>query len=575
MRHPLLFLILLVIAPLTSSSQNVISFQEISFPLDAAWSEVGDISVNPESGKAETMKGSGILLNLPGKRQKGVDIYSREEYGNFDLSFYYMMFPGSNSGVYLHGNYEVQLLDSWGVKIPTSADNGGIYERWTDEGKGYQGKAPRQNASRAPGIWQHMEISFTAPQFDEDGNKIENARISVRLNGVPVHTDVELTGPTRGARSEERPRGPVRIQGDHGPVAFRDMKVVAYDSPEPELSNLSYEVYKGQFEDRPDFSSLTPVGSGSLDVMTPEVSAVRNEFLIRYKGTLTVRTDGMYAFEADFPGGGGYLDIDGNQVIGISAWEGEGSVRLEAGEYPVEVGYSKVYDWVRAGLSVRVKGPGFRMIELADPTVNVAGVVDPIYLDAPNVLRSFMDIPDEGRVVRAVSVGTSENVHYTYDMDNGSIVHLWRGEFLNTTPMWHSRGDGSSEPRGSICYLDGTAPPVQPMTSQWKADTTGLQFRIKGYRTMKGEAMTFLYSIGNYQIEDLVQPMSSGKGISRTLTSGSGSPLYVRLGHGEKINEVDKGLFRVLGRGTYYVRIDSSAEAEVRRLRRVTGGRKS
>ncbi len=530
MRHTILTISILLIVTLPGVAQENVTFQDVSFPLGAAWSEVGDINVHPISGKAEIMDGSGVLLNMPGKKNKGADIYSNEEYGSFDLSFYYMMFPGSNSGVYLQGNYEIQLLDSWGVEHPTSGDNGGIYERWTEEGVGYEGRAPRQNASRAPGIWQHMMISFTAPEFDEAGEKTANARVSVTLNGVPIHSDVELSGPTRGASDKEKARGPIRIQGDHGPIAVRDMEVIAYDSPKPVIHNLRYKAYKGKFVDEPDYSSVTPAASGETDLITPEVRPVENDFLVRYEGKLEIQTPGTYRFVGAFPGGSGALSINGQEVIPYTGWGDEGTVTLEVGTFPFDLRYAKVYEWVPAGLSVGVEGPGIRLTELADATAIVSNVVDPIYLDAPNILRSFMDIPDEGRVVRAVSVGTESNVHYTYDLDNGSVVHMWRGAFLNTTPMWHDRGDGSSVPRGSVCYFDGTSPPVQPLSPEWQSDTTGLHFGINGYRKTNDEGMSFMYSLGDYQVEDHILPMVSGKGLVRTVSTGVNSPLYIRLG---------------------------------------------
>lgn len=561
------YLLLLLLIPCLhapAAGQDVITFRNISFPLEAAWSEVADVGVHPVSGKHEVTDGSGVLLNLPGKREKGADVYSRESFGDFDLSFYYLMFPGSNSGVYIHGNYEVQLKDSWGVGRPTSGDNGGIYERWSEEGVGYEGHAPRQNAGRAPGIWQHMEISFKAPVFDAQGRKIKNARISVMLNGVPVHEDLELNGPTRGAMGEEAARGPVRIQGDHGPVAFRDMSVTAYDNEPPRIRDITYTSYKGKFIDEPQYETLPPEATGEIPLLTPEVSPSPNDFLIRYAGTLSVPEEGAYRFEASFPGGSGTVLVNGSPVIPFTGWSGEGTLSLPAGEVPIEVRYAKVYEWVPAGLSVRVDGPGFRLTELADITANVSGVVDPIYLEAPDVLRSFMDIPDEGRVVRAVSVGTSENVHYTYDLDNGSVVHLWRGAFLNTTPMWHDRGDGSSVPRGSICYIDGTTPPVQPLSGEWQPDTTGLHFSIHGYSQLEREEMAFRYAIGDYTLEDRIRPLPAGKGISRVVSAGSGTPLYIRLGHGEKISQVDKGLYKVLGKGNYFVETGRDVEAEIR-----------
>src|SRR3990170_6408673 len=106
--------------------------------------------------------------------------------------------------IYLQGRYEVQLMDSWRMSNPKFDANGGIYERWDEskpEGqKGFEGHAPRQNVSRAPGLWQHLKISFRAPRFDANGKKIENAKfLLVELNNILVHENVELSGPTRAS----------------------------------------------------------------------------------------------------------------------------------------------------------------------------------------------------------------------------------------------------------------------------------------------------------------------------------------------------------------------------------------
>ncbi len=115
------------------------------------------------------------------KKTHGTDLYTTAEHGDVELELDYLMAKGSNSGIYLQGNYEVQLLDSWGVQHPKAGDNGGIYQRWDEskpEGqKGYEGYAPRQNASRAPGLWQHLKVSFQAPKFDASGKKTANARM--------------------------------------------------------------------------------------------------------------------------------------------------------------------------------------------------------------------------------------------------------------------------------------------------------------------------------------------------------------------------------------------------------------
>lgn len=171
--------------------------------------------------------GTGILLNDLSKKNRS-HLITKEEFGDMDLELDFMMEKGSNSGMYLQGRYEVQLFDSWKNPDPTFADCGGIYQRWNDSLKiqGYEGIAPLTNASHAPGLWQHLRIRFRAPRFDDRGNKTSNARFDeVYLNGILVQQQVEVTGPTQASiLNDEKEMGPLVFQGDHGKVAFRNIK---------------------------------------------------------------------------------------------------------------------------------------------------------------------------------------------------------------------------------------------------------------------------------------------------------------------------------------------------------------
>src|SRR5688572_15637006 len=121
--------------------------------------------------------GTGILISQAEQGKHGQDLLFNTSHGDVDLELEYMMAKGSNSGIYLQGRYEIQLLDSWNTTAPKPGDNGGIYQRWDDskpEGqKGFEGFAPRQNVSKAPGLWQKLKISFQAPRFDASGKKTE------------------------------------------------------------------------------------------------------------------------------------------------------------------------------------------------------------------------------------------------------------------------------------------------------------------------------------------------------------------------------------------------------------------
>ena len=169
---------------------------------------VGGIDNSPDgSGK--------VLAAITGG---GSDLYTEAKFGDMHLEVEFMLPKGSNSGVYVMGEYEVQVLDSYGKP----ADKLGM----GDLGALYSAAAPKVNAAKKPGEWQKFEIDFRAPRF-EDGKKVSNARfVKVVLNGTVLHENVEMKGPTPGGLTgKEAPTGPLMLQGDHGAVAYRNLKV--------------------------------------------------------------------------------------------------------------------------------------------------------------------------------------------------------------------------------------------------------------------------------------------------------------------------------------------------------------
>jgi hypothetical protein len=157
-------------------------------------------------------------LQMVNTANGGVDIYSEEKWGDATIEVELMVPKGSNSGIYVMGEYEVQVLDSWGREKVGAGDIGGLYGA----------AAPRANASKKPGEWQKFVIDFQAPKF-EDGKKVSNAKfLKVVLNDQVIHENVEMKGPTpSGVTGKEAPTGPLMFQGDHGPVAFRNIRIVA------------------------------------------------------------------------------------------------------------------------------------------------------------------------------------------------------------------------------------------------------------------------------------------------------------------------------------------------------------
>lgn len=187
------------------------------------WQVVGEVKMGGEGERfLVSTPGQGVLVN--GATGRTNNLLSKAEYGDVEAHVEFIVPKGSNSGVYFQARYEIQILDSWGVEHPKYGDCGGIYERWKDN-RGYEGHAPRVNAARQPGQWQSFDVIFRAPRFDAAGRKIANAKfVKVVHNGILVHENVEVTGPTRASTFEdEKPAGPLMLQGDHGPVAYRNL----------------------------------------------------------------------------------------------------------------------------------------------------------------------------------------------------------------------------------------------------------------------------------------------------------------------------------------------------------------
>jgi hypothetical protein len=190
------------------------------------WDAVGAVALRVDDRKMLALPpGAGVMVN--GVTGRTVDILTEQSFGDCELHLEFIVPEGSNSGVYFMGHYEIQILDSWGVTDLKYSACGGVYCRWIDK-KPVGGTPPRVNASRPPGEWQDYDVIFRAPKFDDLGKKIANARFEkIVWNGEVVHEDVEVEGPTRGPRQDlpEQTQGPLMLQGDHGPVAYRNIRL--------------------------------------------------------------------------------------------------------------------------------------------------------------------------------------------------------------------------------------------------------------------------------------------------------------------------------------------------------------
>ena len=198
-------------------------------PEKSVWTTAGAVYWDGINRPNELLARPGNGTRIVNGPKGGIsNIVTAEKFGDVELYLEFLIPAKSNSGVYLEGLYEVQVFDSFGVEHPKSSDCGGIYERWINE-KGVGGTPPRVNASRRPGEWQSYQVWFQTPRFDASGKKIANAKfLRVLQNGILIHENVQVDGPTRsGLNIPEAAKNPLMLQGDHGPVAYRNIYIRA------------------------------------------------------------------------------------------------------------------------------------------------------------------------------------------------------------------------------------------------------------------------------------------------------------------------------------------------------------
>ncbi|MBI4323645.1 MAG: DUF1080 domain-containing protein [Chloroflexi bacterium] len=158
---------------------------------------------NPSGHQSWSVQ-DGQLINTVNKGEHGTDLVSEEKFLNFTVRYEYKVPAGANSGFYLRGRYEIQILDDYDSGKPSPGGNGAIYSL----------KPVSQFASKKTGEWQTAEATII-------GNKI-----TLILNGVKVHDNVECNRPTGGELDNKLDQpGPILLQGDHGSVTFRNIRI--------------------------------------------------------------------------------------------------------------------------------------------------------------------------------------------------------------------------------------------------------------------------------------------------------------------------------------------------------------
>lgn len=411
-----------------------VALKDLSFfkAAPARWKLARDVSYAPDAKyKTNVVAGAGVLLHAPAGA--GADkLTSSEDFGDLAIEFSFMLAKGGEATVYLQGQYGIRLFDSWGDSKSAPEACGSVVAR--PNASAAFSTPPAMNVSRAPGLWQRIQILFEAPKLDGNGKKTGKAVfVKVLLNGVMLYENLELDGPSKAS--------PIAGEAPTGPLVFESNSAVAF-------KDIRYAVVR----DGKSFADL-------------------------FK--------------------------DGRET--------------RAGERPI----------------------------IVTPTQKTI------------VQRCFIDYDDHKRTFCA-AVGEPAGIHYAMDLSQGAVINFWKGGFIDATSMWTDRGEYQvAEPVGS--KIEMAPSPVLAVLANandaWP-DSKTPDFSFKGYRLASNGRPTFLYKIGDMQIEDSVVPDANDNGLTRSLRVATGkvpANLWLRLAAAETITPLGDDMY-IVGDHQYYIK---------------------
>ncbi|PCE66364.1 hypothetical protein B7P33_03440 [Sediminicola luteus] len=490
------------------------------------------LSLVPPSAISLTA-GQGVLVQPSPEKAK---LSTSWEHGNLDLEFDLLLAQGGQATLWLQGSYPIQLSDSWNTAVLNPQDMGGVPLTHGD----YKGKAPNANAAKAPGLWQHVKLRFLTAVPETGDSKGSPARLEfLEINGQRVQEQLLLTGPS------PKTQAPLTLEG-HG-VALKNLSYKLLNACTASWSALGYKTYKGKIDSFENMATMPVEFSGEADLIDVRAAQRNGNYGIYFKGALDIQEKDTYTFSAAFHGDT-QTTINGIPMKPSGWGQQKLTLALDPGEYIVEIRNKKGYRnapkfglWV-SGSSTLPKA----LHTAASVPLQPSRMGSPIFINVgqkPELVRAFYDYEGDSkqRLTHSMAVGDPSGIHYVYDLKQGNLACVWKGDFLNASPMWDGRGNGTYRLRGARQHIYNA-----PTVSGDEVDLTP-----KGYSVdAKSGLPTFEYSLGNTQISDRIKPNGNG-GLQRIISgNGVGNGLTVQLAQGQQIEKLNDR-YRV--DGGYYI----------------------
>ena len=184
----------------------------------------------------------------------------------------------------------------------------------------------------------------------------------------------------------------------------------------------------------------------------------------------------------------------------------------------------------------------------------------------PYLLRSFLNY-GEKKLTHVISVGNPNQLNYSYDLKQGALFQIWRGEFLDVTQMWRQRGEPQlAKPLGAVIVLsDAPALALLGNPDQaWPDSVAFDDFQNKGYSLDANKSTSFQYSFNGITVSDNISATDPHSLVRKLNILDAPNGLYLRLASAVEIESIGKGLYAI-GNKSYYITLDDSQQPVIRK----------
>jgi len=537
----IIFLKLLLLQTLLVFGQKDFPLNTLTWSISSPWQNASKITLNPiNEKKTQIIDGNSIIYS----KAPNSSIVSAIKLQDLKLKFFILQSKSGNAKLNLGDNlsliFDMNSNDTFGAILK---NNETIIK-------------PLAEAKRKEGLWQKVELVLSLTGL----NGIPVIE-KVILNDLLIHSNVLLP-------NLKSTNGSLSFTNQTGLLAFKDFEYIGFEKKQPiSISNLTYTLEETYNADRSFESKKQEKVSGKSAALTTDIPNNFNKYILHYKGDLTVEKDAMYGFTLEHQGTGKLL-IDGEQVVGSGEYlyrnPISGLKEIKAGKHSFEYIYHPIY-W-RPVFGIEVSGADFRPYGLNDPkTLPTRQLEGGIFIDnvesKAKKIRSFLNF-NETKLTKVISVGTPEKIHYSFDLDNGSLLQVWKGKFADVTQMWHERGEPQLlYPSGLLTVLNNEIPFFELSNEVQPKPDVYTEFVNIGYDLDEDGIPAYIY---NWKNASFTQKFSPNKdGLLCEINTNQISKFGYTIAIGNEITKLSDNLYKV---DNFYIEINEKAKVYVKEI---------